>query len=153
MYIYDKYLKLVKETASAKAELSSAIKDLKIPELYIYDQRYTVLFLIAEITVRKKGFFISNDLKSETNLSDKSVERLIKFLVEKSFYEPRIGKDKRRKLYYPSKDLHKHIMSTWSVRIRQNEAIKQFGVENLDEILDFFKTSKVYPFPNDKEKF
>jgi len=44
-------------------------------------------------------------------------------------------------------------MSTWSVRIRQNEAIKQFGVENLDEILDFFKTSKVYPFPNDKEKF
>ncbi len=68
MHIYDKYLKLVKETASAKTELNQAIKDLDIPELYIYDQRYTVLFLIAEICVRDKGYFISNDLKNETNL-------------------------------------------------------------------------------------
>ena len=86
MHIYDKYLNLVKGTASAKTELNPAIKDLNIPELYIYDQRYTVLFLIAEISVREKGHFISNDLKQETNLSDKSVERFINFLVKKGFY-------------------------------------------------------------------
>ena len=83
MHIYDKYLQLVKATASAKAALNPAIKALGIPELYIYDQRYTVLFLLAEIAVRDKGFFISNDLKEETNLSDKSVERFINFLVKK----------------------------------------------------------------------
>ena len=53
VHIYDKYLNLVKGTASAKTELNPAIKDLNIHELYIYDQRYTVLFLIAEITVNK----------------------------------------------------------------------------------------------------
>jgi DNA-binding MarR family transcriptional regulator len=153
VHIYDKYLKLVKETASAKTELNQAIKDLDIPELYIYDQRYTVLFLIAEICVRDKGYFISNDLKNETNLSDKSVERLINFLVKKDLYHTKIGKDKRRKLYYPSKNLHKHIMSTWSVRIRQNVAIKDFGMEDIKEILRFFKHTKNYPFPGDKNHF
>ena len=153
MHIYDKYLKLVKETASAKTELNQAIKDLDIPELYIYDQRYTVLFLIAEICARDKGYFISNDLKNETNLSDKSVERLINFLVKKDLYHTKIGKDKRRKLYYPSKNLHKHIMSTWSVRIRQNEAIKDFGMEDIKDILSFFKNTKDYPFPDNKDHF
>lgn len=153
MHIYDKYLKLVKETASAKTELNQAIKDLDIPELYIYDQRYTVLFLIAEICVRDKGYFISNDLKNETNLSDKSVERLINFLVKNDFYQVKIGQDKRRKLYYPSKNLHKHIMSTWSVRVRQNEALKDFGMEDIKDILSFFKNTKDYPFPDNKDHF
>ncbi len=85
MHIYDKYLELVKATAGAKTELNKSIKDLNIPELYIYDQRYTVLFLIAEISVRDKGHFISNDLKQETNLSDKSVERFINFFSKKRF--------------------------------------------------------------------
>ena len=153
MHIYDKYLNLVKGTASAKTELNPAIKDLNIPELYIYDQRYTVLFLIAEISVREKGHFISNDLKQETNLSDKSVERFINFLVKKGFYISKTGKDKRRKLYYPSKNLHKHIMTTWAVRMRQNEAIKDFGLESINKIQDFLKNSKEYPFPNNKNKF
>ncbi len=83
MHIYDKYLQLVKATASAKTALNPAIKALGVPELYIYDQRYTVLFLLAEIAVRDKGFFISNDLKEETNLSDKSVERFYKFFGKK----------------------------------------------------------------------
>ena len=153
VHIYDKYLNLVKETASAKTELNPAIKELKIPELYIYDQRYTVLFLIAEISAREKGHFISNDLKQETNLSDKSVERFINFLVKKGFYISKTGRDKRRKLYYPSKNLHKHIMSTWSVRVKQNKAVKDFGLENINEILDFFKNTKEYPFPDNKDKF
>ena len=153
MHIYDKYLRLVKETASAKTELNQAIKDLQIPELYIYDQRYTVLFLIAEICVRDKGYFISNDLKNETNLSDKSVERLINFLVKNDFYQVKIGQDKRRKLYYPSKNLHKHIMSTWSVRVRQNEALKDFGMDNVKDILRFFKDTQNYPFPDNKDHF
>jgi len=153
VHIYDKYLELVKETASAKTELNQAIKDLNIPELYIYDQRYTVLFLIAEICVRDKGYFISSDLKNETNLSDKSVERLISFLVKKDFYHAKIGKDKRRKLYFPSKNLHKHVMSTWSVRVRQNEAIKEFGSNNLEEIIKLFKNTDNYPFPDNKDHF
>jgi len=153
VHIYDKYLRLVKETASAKTELNQAIKDLQIPELYIYDQRYTVLFLIAEICVRDKGYFISNDLKNETNLSDKSVERLINFLVKNDFYQVKIGQDKRRKLYYPSKNLHKHIMSTWSVRVRQNEALKDFGMDNIKDILRFFKNTQHYPFPDNKDHF
>ena len=153
VHIYDKYLQLVKATASAKTALNPAIKALGIPELYIYDQRYTVLFLLAEIAVRDKGFFISNDLKEETNLSDKSVERFINFLVKKKFYLSKVGGDKRRKLYYPSKNLHKHIMSTWSVRVKQNEAVVDFGPQNVREILDFFKTAKEYPFPDNKKTF
>jgi DNA-binding MarR family transcriptional regulator len=104
VHIYDKYLKLVESTANAKAELDSAINELDIPDLYIYDQRYTVLFVIAEIAIREKGFFISNDLKEKTNLSDKSVERIINFLVKKEFFIAKKGKDKRIKYYYPSKD-------------------------------------------------
>ena len=153
MHIYDKYLRLVKESADARTELDQSIKDLNIPELYIYDQRYTVLFLIAEISVREKGHFISNDLKQETNLSDKSVERFINFLVKKGYYISKIGKDKRRKLYYPTKNLHKHIMTTWSVRIRQNQAFKDFGLDNFNEVQDFLKNSKEYPFPDNKDKF
>lgn len=153
MHIYDKYLRLVKESADARTELDQSIKDLNIPELYIYDQRYTVLFLIAEISVREKGHFISNDLKQETNLSDKSVERFINFLVKKGYYISKTGKDKRRKLYYPTKNLHKHIMTTWSVRIRQNQAFKDFGLDNFNEVQDFLKNSKEYPFPDNKDKF
>ena len=153
MHIYDKYLKLIKETADARAELDQSIKDLNIPELYIYDQRYTVLFLIAEISVREKGHFISNDLKQETNLSDKSVERFINFLVKKGYYISKTGKDKRRKLYYPTKNLHKHIMTTWSVRIRQNQAFKDFGLDNFIQVQDFLKNTKEYPFPDNKDKF
>ena len=153
MHIYDKYLNLVKGTASAKTELNPSIKALNIPELYIYDQRYTVLFLIAEISVREKGHFISNDLKQETNLSDKSVERFINFLVKKGFYISKTGRDKRRKLYYPTKSLHKHIMTTWSVRIRQNQAFKDFGLDNFIEVQDFLKNTKEYPFPDNKDKF
>ena len=153
MHIYDKYLRLVKESADARTELDQSIKDLNIPELYIYDQRYTVLFIIAEISVREKGHFISNDLKQETNLSDKSVERFINFLVKKGYYISKTGKDKRRKLYYPTKNLHKHIMTTWSVRIRQNQAFKDFGLDNFNEVQDFLKNSKEYPFPDNKDKF
>jgi len=151
--IYDKYLKLVKEAADARTELDQSIKDLNIPELYIYDQRYTVLWLIAEMSLREKGYFVSNDLKQETNLSDKSVERFINFLVKKGYYISKTGKDKRRKLYYPTKNLHKHIMTTWSVRIRQNQAFKDFGLDNFNELQDFLKNSKEYPFPDNKDKF
>ena len=44
-------------------------------------------------------------------------------------------------------------MSTWSVRIRQNEAIKDFGTEDMHEILRFFKNTKDYPFPDNKDHF
>ena len=153
MHIYDKYLRLVKESADARTELDQSIKDLNIPELYIYDQRYTVLWLIAEMSLREKGYFVSNDLKQETNLSDKSVERFINFLVKKGYYISKTGKDKRRKLYYPTKNLHKHIMTTWSVRIRQNQAFKDFGLDNFNEAQAFLKNSKEYPFPDNKDKF
>jgi len=153
VHIYDKYLQLVKEAADARTELDQSIKDLNIPELYIYDQRYTVLWLIAEMSLREKGYFVSNDLKQETNLSDKSVERFINFLVKKGYYISKTGKDKRRKLYYPTKNLHKHIMTTWSVRIRQNQAFKDFGLDNFNELQDFLKNSKEYPFPDNKDKF
>ena len=76
----------MKATANAKTELNSISNELGIPDLYIYDQRYTVLFLLAEITIREKGFFVSKDLKDQTNLSDKSVERLINFFVKKKFF-------------------------------------------------------------------
>tara|TARA_X000000368_G_scaffold131260_1_gene103121 strand:+ start:700 stop:1161 length:462 start_codon:yes stop_codon:yes gene_type:complete len=151
--IYDKYLKLVESTANAKAELDSATSDLDIPDLYIYDQRYTVLFVITEKTIREKGFFISKDLKEQTNLSDKSVERLINFLVKKEFFIAKKGKDKRIKYYYPSKNFHKHLMATWKVRSKQAEAAIDFGPDNFNKILKFFEESKEYPFPNGKNKF
>ena len=44
-------------------------------------------------------------------------------------------------------------MTTWSVRIRQNQAFKDFGLDNFNEIQDFLKNSKEYPFPDNKDKF
>ena len=143
----------MKATANAKTELNSVSNELGIPDLYIYDQRYTVLFLLAEITIREKGFFVSKDLKDQTNLSDKSVERLINFLVKKKFFLIKTGKDKRTKYYYPSKNLHKHLMATWAVRLKQNKAVADFGSENFNQILIFFKESKEYPFPDGGNKF
>ena len=43
----------------------------------------------------EKGFFVASDLKSQTNLSDKSIERYIKLLLEKGFFYVKKGKDKR----------------------------------------------------------
>ena len=143
----------MKATANAKTELNSVSNELGIPDLYIYDQRYTVLFLLAEITIREKGFFISKDLKDQTNLSDKSVERLINFLVKKKFFLIKTGKDKRIKYYYPSNNLHKHLMATWAVRLKQNKAVADFGSKNLNQILKFFEESKEYPFPDGGNKF
>ena len=143
----------MKATANAKTELNSVSNELGIPDLYIYDQRYTVLFLLAEITIREKGFFISKDLKDQTNLSDKSVERLINFLVKKKFFLIKTGKDKRIKYYYPSKNLHKHLMATWAVRLKQNKAVADFGSKNFNQILKFFEESKEYPFPDGGNKF
>ena len=140
------------EFSKTKLSLILALKTL---ERFLTSSKRpkNILFLLAEIAVRDKGFFISNDLKEETNLSDKSVERFINFLVKKKFYLAKVGNDKRRKLYYPSKNLHKHIMSTWSVRVQQNEAVVDFGPQNVREILDFFKTAKEYPFPDNKKTF
>ena len=44
-------------------------------------------------------------------------------------------------------------MSTWSVRVKQNEAVINFGPQNVKEIRDFFKTAKEYPFPDNKKTF
>ena len=44
-------------------------------------------------------------------------------------------------------------MSTWSVRVKQNQAVIDFGLENINEILDFLKNTKEYPFPDNKDKF
>ena len=143
----------MKATANAKTELNSVSNELGIPDLYIYDQRYTVLFLLAEITIREKGFFVSKDLKDQTNLSDKSVERMINFLVKKKFFLIKTGEDKRIKYYYPSKNLHKHLMATWAVRLKQNKAVADFGSKSLNQILKFFEESKQYPFPDGRNKF
>ena len=143
----------MKATANAKTELNSVSNELGIPDLYIYDQRYTVLFLLAEITIREKGFFVSKDLKDQTNLSDKSVERMINFLVKKKFFLIKTGEDKRIKYYYPSKNLHKHLMATWAVRLKQNKAVADFGSKSLNQILKFFEESKEYPFPDGRNKF
>ena len=153
MHIYDKCLNLFLAGAQSKATLDESIKSLGIPDLYVYDQRYTILWLLTEMACRKNGFFISRDLKDETNLSDKSVERFINFLVKKGFYTVKQGRDKRVKLYFPTPDLHTHIMKTWSMRTAQWKALSEFGVENLKEGSEYFKGLKKYPFPEGKESF
>ena len=84
--IYDEYLQHIREVTESRIILDENVKKLGIPEIYLFDQRYTVLFVISEIAFRKKGFFISSDLKSQTNLSDKSIERYIKVLLDKGFF-------------------------------------------------------------------
>ena len=58
MHIYDKCLNLFLAGAQSKATLDESIKSLGIPDLYVYDQRDTVLWLLTEMACRKKGFFI-----------------------------------------------------------------------------------------------
>ena len=116
--IYDEYLQNIKAVAEARILLDENVKKLGIPEIYLFDQRYTVLFVIAEITFRKKGYFVSSDLKSQTTLSDKSIERYIKVLVQKGFFYIKFGQDRRIKKYFPSKDLKKHMRATWEVGIK-----------------------------------
>ena len=139
--IYDEYLKNIKEVSESRILLDENVKKLGIPEIYLFDQRYTVLFVIAEIAFRKKGFFIAADLKNQTNLSDKSIERYIKLLLDKGFFYIKQGRDKRIKEYYPSKDLEKHMRATWEVKIKQIEAIFKMSSE-YEEVLKFLKKDK-----------
>ena len=136
--IYDDYLKHIKEVAESRILLDENVKKLGIPEIYLFDQRYTVLFVISEISFREKGFFVASDLKSETNLSDKSIERYIKLLLDKGFFYIKQGRDKRVKQYHPSKDLEKHMRATWEVRIKQIEAILKMS-SKYAEVLEFLK--------------
>ena len=92
----------------------------------------------------KKRFFLSSDLKNETNLSDKSVERFIKFLSNQGFFVASVGKDKRVKIYRPSKVYTKHIMATWPVRVLQIESMLDLGDTKLKKIKQFLETSKKY---------
>ena len=139
--IYDDYLEHVREVAESRILIDENVKKLGIPEIYLFDQRYTVLFVILEITFRKKGFFVASDLKSQTNLSDKSIERYIKLLLNKGFFYIKQGRDKRIKEYYPSKDLEKHMRATWEVRIKQIEAILKMS-SKYEEVLEFLKEDK-----------
>ena len=136
--IYDDYLEHIKEVAESRIILDENVKKLGIPEIYLFDQRYTVLFVISEIAFRKKGFFVASDLKSQTNLSDKSIERYIKLLLDKGFFYIKQGRDKRIKQYHPSKDLEKHMRATWEVRINQIEAILKMS-SKYEEVLEFLK--------------
>jgi len=139
--IYDDYLEHVKQVAESRILLDENVKKLGIPEIYLFDQRYTVLFVISEIAFRKKGFFVASDLKSQTNLSDKSIERYIKLLLGKGFFYLKHGRDKRVKEYHPSKDLEKHMRATWEVRIKQIEAILKMS-SKYEEVLEFLKKDK-----------
>ena len=139
--IYDDYLEHVREVAESRIVLDENVKKLGIPEIYLFDQRYTVLFVISEIAFRKKGFFVASDLKSQTNLSDKSIERYIKLLLDKGFFYIKQGRDKRVKQYYPSKDLERHMRATWEVRIKQIEAILKMS-SKYEEVLEFLKKDK-----------
>jgi len=139
--IYDDYLEHVKQVAESRILLDENVKKLGIPEIYLFDQRYTVLFVILEIAFRKKGFFVSSDLKSQTNLSDKSIERYIKLLLDKGFFYIKQGQDKRVKQYHPSKDLEKHMRATWEVRIKQIEATLKMS-SKYEEVLEFLKKDK-----------
>ena len=139
--IYDDYLEHVREVAESRILLNENVTKLGIPEIYLFDQRYTVLFVILEITFRKKGFFVASDLKSQTNLSDKSIERYIKLLLDKGFFYIKQGPDKRVKQYHPSKDLEKHMRATWEVRIKQIEAVLKMS-SKYEEVLEFLKKDK-----------
>ena len=139
--LYDEYLQHIKEVTESRILLDENVKKLGIPEIYLFDQRYTVLFVISEIAFRKKGFFISSDLKSQTTLSDKSIERYIKLLIDKGFFYVKKGKDKRIKQYYPTKDLERHMRATWEVRIKQIEAILKMS-SKYKEVLEFLKKDK-----------
>ena len=140
--IYNDYLTHIKESSEAILILDENVKKLGIPEIYLFDQRYTVLFILSEIAFRKKGFFVASDLKSQTNLSDKSIERYIKVLLKKGFFYEKKGKDKRVKRYYPSKDLEKHIRATWEVRIMQIETLLKTPLSKYKDILKFLKEDK-----------
>ena len=144
MDLYNEFLESAKKHESARSVLNDNIKQLGIPDLYVYDSRYTKLWLVAEIATRKKGFFLSSDLKNETNLSDKSVERFIKFLSNQGFFVTSVGEDKRVKIYRPSKVYTKHIMATWPVRVLQIESMLDLGDTKLKKIKQFLETSKKY---------
>ena len=139
--LYDEYLQHLKEVTETRILLDENVKKLGIPQLYLFDQRYTVLFVISEIAFRKKGFFVASDLKSQTNLSDKSVERFIKLLLDRGFFYIKEGRDKRVKQYYPSTDLERHMRATWKVRIKQIEAILKMS-SKYEKVLEFLKKDK-----------
>lgn len=144
MDLYDEFLKSALKHESSRSALNENIKQLGIPDVYVYDSRYTKLWLVAEIATRKKGYFLSAELRSQTNLSDKSVERFIKFLTQKGFFKSSIGEDKRVKIYFPSKVYTKHIMATWPVRVLQIESMLDLGDSKLKKIKQYLKTSKNY---------
>ena len=142
MDIYNEFLESAIKHESARSVLNDNIKQLGIPDIYVYDSRYTKLWLVAEMATREKGYFLSADLRRKTNLSDKSVERFIKFLTQKGFFKFNIGEDKRVKIYYPSEVYTRHIMATWPVRVLQIESMLDLGDSKLKKIKQYLKTSK-----------
>ena len=144
MNLYNEFLESAIKHESARSVLNDNIKQLGIPDIYVYDSRYTKLWLVAEMATREKSYFLSADLRSKTNLSDKSVERFIKFLTQKGFFKFNIGEDKRVKIYYPSGVYTKHIMATWPVRVLQIESMLDLGDSKLKKIKQYLKTSKNY---------
>ena len=144
MSLYDEFLKSALKHESSRSALNDNIKQLGIPDIYVYDSRYTKLWLVAETATREKGYFLSADLRSQTNLSDKSVERFIQFLTQKGFFNFSIGDDKRVKIYYPSNVYTKHIMATWPVRVIQIESMLDLGDSKLRQIKQYLETSKDY---------
>ena len=144
MNLYDEFLKSALKHESSRSALNDNIKQLGIPDIYVYDSRYTKLWLVAEMATREKGYFLSADLRRKTNLSDKSVERFIKFLTQKGFFKFNIGEDKRVKIYYPSEVYTSHIMATWPVRVLQIESMLDLGDSKLKKIKQYLKTSKNY---------
>jgi len=144
MDLYNEFLESAIKHESARSVLNDNIKQLGIPDIYVYDSRYTKLWLVAEMATREKGYFLSADLRRKTNLSDKSVERFIKFLTQKGFFKFNIGEDKRVKIYYPSEVYTSHIMATWPVRVLQIESMLDLGDSKLKKIKQYLKTSKNY---------
>ena len=144
MDLYNEFLESAIKHESARSVLNDNIKQLGIPDIYVYDSRYTKLWLVAEMATREKGYLLSADLRRKTNLSDKSVERFIKFLTQKGFFKFNIGEDKRVKIYYPSEVYTSHIMATWPVRVLQIESMLDLGDSKLKKIKQYLKTSKNY---------
>ena len=144
MDLYNEFLESAIKHESARSALNDNIKKLGIPDIYVYDSRYTKLWLVAEMATREKGYLLSADLRRKTNLSDKSVERFIKFLTQKGFFKFNIGEDKRVKIYYPSEVYTSHIMATWPVRVLQIESMLDLGDSKLKKIKLYLKTSKNY---------
>lgn len=123
-------------------------------ETYIFDRRYIQLIYRFGFEVLNKGHFIHSDLYARTSLSDRSVDRYIKYMLEIDWIKEldSDAEDKRVKRYiwFPKEEVYRLFLKA---EYAEQMAFKKFSEMDIGILVfpDFIKVQEITNFdPKDQ---